>query len=61
MIQKTTKIICDDCSQDIYDMIGNSPREFTKFIKKQGWVVKYINGDIKDFCDEKCYEECKIS
>ena len=40
-------------------LIGNPPREYTRFAKEHGWVVKYTNGGRKDFCDEKCYEEWK--
>lgn len=59
MIQKITKIICDNCGAGIYDVLGNPPREYTRFAKDHGWVVKYTNGGRKDFCDEKCYEEWK--
>ena len=57
MIQKITKIICDNCGAGIYDVIGNPPREYTTFAKQNDWVVKYTNGGRKDFCDEKCYQE----
>lgn len=57
MIQKTTKIICDNCGTGIYDVIGNPPREYTTFAKEHNWVVKYTNGGRKDFCDEQCYQE----
>lgn len=57
MIQKITKIICDNCGQCVYDVIGNPPRKYTNFAKKYGWVVKYTNGGRKDFCDENCYKE----
>ena len=57
MIQKITKIICDNCGTGIYDVIGNPPREYTAFAKNHNWIVKYTNGGRKDFCDESCYEE----
>ena len=57
MIRKTTKIICDNCGQGIYDFIGNPPRKYTTFAKQHKWVVKYTNSGRKDFCDEKCYKE----
>ena len=57
MIQKITKIICDNCGAGIYDVIGNPPREYTTFAKQHNWVVKYTNGGRKDFCDEECYKE----
>ena len=59
MIQKITKIICDNCGAGIYDVIGNPPREYTTFAKQHNWIVKYTNGGRKDFCDEKCYKEWK--
>ena len=57
MIQKITKILCDNCGTGIYDVIGNPPREYTTFAKKHNWVVKYTNGGRMDFCDEACYKE----
>lgn len=59
MIQKTTKIICDNCGKGIYDVIGNPPREYTTFAKEHNWIVKYTNGGRKDFCNEKCLQEWK--
>lgn len=59
MIQKTTKIVCDNCGQGLYDITGNPPRDYTIFAKHKGWVVKYINGSRKVFCDEECYKEWK--
>ena len=58
MIQKTTKIICDNCGHGIYDC-GDVPiRECIRRIKdKKIAYVVYTNGGRREFCDEKCYEE----
>ena len=60
MIQKTIKIICDNCGQGIYDY-GDIPiRQCLKHLKENNLAyVVYTNGGRHEFCDEKCYEEWK--
>lgn len=61
MIQKITKIICDNCGQGIYDFLKNmSYREVAYACKKKNIAfVMYKVGKKMPytFCDEKCYEE----
>ena len=59
MIQKITKIICDNCHQGIYDVIGNPPKRYEEFAKFHHWIVKRTDEGRKDFCNEKCYKEWK--
>ena len=61
MIQKTTKIICDNCGRGIYDWPENlSYREVAETCKEKNIaVVRYKVGSRipLTFCDEKCCEE----
>ena len=61
MIQKTTKIICDNCGKGIYDWPKNmSYREVAYACKKKNIaVVRYLPGRRNPyiFCNEKCLKE----
>lgn len=61
MIQKTTKIICDNCGQGIYDFVEDlTYKEIANRCKEQKVaVIKYKVGSRipLTFCDEKCLEE----
>ena len=59
MIQKTTKIICDNCGQSIYDYGDIPVSKCLRHLKESNLaeVVYYLNGKVYEFCDEKCYEE----
>lgn len=61
MIQKTTKIICDNCGRGIYDWPENlSYREVTDICKEKGIaIIRYKPSKRAPltFCDEKCCEE----
>ena len=61
MIQKTTKIICDNCGQGIYDWPENlSYREVANTCKEKGLaIIRYKSGRRAPltFCDEKCLKE----
>lgn len=61
MIQKTTKIICDNCGKGIYDWPENlSYREIVDTCKEKDIaIVRYIIGKITPliFCDEECLKE----
>ena len=61
MIQKTVKIICDNCEQGIYDFSEDLPiRKCLQRIKDENIAyVVYTNGGRHEFCDKKCYEEWK--
>ena len=61
MIQKTTKIICDNCGQGIYDFVEDlTYKEIANRCKEQKIaVIRYKVGSRipLTFCDEKCLEE----
>lgn len=61
MIQKTTKIICDNCGQGIYDFVEDlTYKEIANRCKEQKIaVIRYKVGSRIPliFCDEKCLEE----
>ena len=61
MIQKTTKIICDNCGQGIYDFVEDlTYKEIANRCKEQKIaVIRYKVGSRipLTFCDEKCLKE----
>ena len=61
MIQKTTKIICDNCGHGIYDWPEDlSYREVANACKEKGIaIIRYKPGRRAPltFCDEKCLKE----
>ena len=61
MIQKTTKIICDNCGQGIYDFVEDlTYREIANRCKEQDIaIIRYKVGSRipLTFCDEKCFKE----
>lgn len=61
MIQKVTKILCDNCRCGIYDWPENlSCKEVANICKEKDIaVVRYVVGKRTPltFCDEKCLEE----
>lgn len=59
MIQKTTKIICDNCGKGIYDYGDISVSKCLKHLTENNLaeVVYFHNGKVYEFCDEKCYQE----
>ena len=59
MIQKTIKIICDNCGQSIYDYGDIPVSKCLKHLEESNLakVVYFHNGTVYEFCDEKCYEE----
>lgn len=59
MIQKTIKVICDNCGQGIYDFSDIPIRQLLKKADEVGFKVVYTNGGRHEFCDEKCYQEWK--
>ena len=61
MIQKTTKLICDNCGKGIYDFVEDlTYKEIANRCKEQKIaVIRYKVGSRipLTFCDEKCLEE----
>lgn len=61
MIQKTTKIICDNCGQGIYDFVEDlTYKEIANRCKEQKIaIIRYKVGRRipLTFCDEKCLKE----
>ena len=61
MIQKTTKIICDNCGHGIYDFVEDlTYREIASRCKEENIaIIRYKPGRRAPltFCDEKCLEE----
>ena len=50
---------CDECGYDeIIDSTDYS--DINKKLRNDGWIIKNINGDWKEFCSQDCYETyCK--
>ena len=57
MIQKITKIICDNCGQGITDIIGSYHLPIKDIAKNYNFIHTYIGDIAYQFCDEKCYKE----
>ena len=63
MIQKITKIICDNCKMGIYDWpVDLTYKEIAEVCKEKSIaIVRYIAGRRQPliFCNEKCCNEWK--